>query len=219
MPAWLVFFGEMLAIGLCWCPSVILYNYLTYLLMGAGVLLLYRGICTDEEKLKFRGRFIIRRLVRHRKHIPYHFRISAHAVFDANRKIRDPEAEQIAFGGYLSGSQCDGTDAECGAGCFYSGIVVWCMGQEKNFCQNGEGYGNLPVRVSATSPVPNRNGAARRTPRCTGADKAIFLLAKAPSARIEMLQKYKKHTAARHRPRPAGAILSPLNNRQTSRSA
>lgn len=50
MPAWIVFLGEMLAVGLCWCPTVILYNYLTYLFMGAGVLLLYRGICTEQEK-------------------------------------------------------------------------------------------------------------------------------------------------------------------------
>ena len=31
IPAPLVMLGEFLALGLCWCPSVILYNYLTYL--------------------------------------------------------------------------------------------------------------------------------------------------------------------------------------------
>ncbi|MCM1143655.1 MAG: hypothetical protein NC318_09080 [Blautia sp.] len=49
MPAWIVFTGEMLAIGLCWCPTVILYNYLTYVLMGLGILLLHKGICTKDE--------------------------------------------------------------------------------------------------------------------------------------------------------------------------
>lgn len=44
MPAPLVVLGEFMALGLCWCPSVILYNYLTYLLLTAGILLLYRGI-------------------------------------------------------------------------------------------------------------------------------------------------------------------------------
>lgn len=34
------FLGEILAIGLCWCPSTILYNYLTYFLFNAGVLLM-----------------------------------------------------------------------------------------------------------------------------------------------------------------------------------
>lgn len=45
MPAPLLFFGEFIALGLCWCPSTILYNYLTYLLMTAGLLFLYHGIC------------------------------------------------------------------------------------------------------------------------------------------------------------------------------
>ncbi len=50
IPAPLVFLGEMIALGLCWCPSVILYNYLTYLLMTAGVLLLYCGILKENNR-------------------------------------------------------------------------------------------------------------------------------------------------------------------------
>lgn len=50
MPAPLVFIGEWIALGLCWCPSTILYNYLTYLFMTAGVLLLYDGILRDDKK-------------------------------------------------------------------------------------------------------------------------------------------------------------------------
>lgn len=53
MPAWIVFAGEILAVSLCWCPTVILYNYLTYLFMGAGILLLYRGICLEQSKTRF----------------------------------------------------------------------------------------------------------------------------------------------------------------------
>lgn len=44
MPAWLAFLGEIAAIGFCWCPTVILYNYLTYLLLLAGAVLLFRGL-------------------------------------------------------------------------------------------------------------------------------------------------------------------------------
>lgn len=33
MPPVIAFAGEMAAIGLCWCPTVILYNYMTYLLL------------------------------------------------------------------------------------------------------------------------------------------------------------------------------------------
>ena len=44
----ILFVGEMIALGLCWCPVTILYNYLTYLLFTAGALLLYKGI-RDER--------------------------------------------------------------------------------------------------------------------------------------------------------------------------
>ena len=50
IPAPLVFVGEWIALGLCWCPSTILYNYLTYLLMTVGMLLLYGGILKDNRK-------------------------------------------------------------------------------------------------------------------------------------------------------------------------
>lgn len=44
MPAWLAFFGELAAIGLCWCPTVILYNYLTYFFFLLGAIFLFRGL-------------------------------------------------------------------------------------------------------------------------------------------------------------------------------
>lgn len=44
MPPWLAFMAEMAAIGLCWCPPVILYNYLTYVLFLAGAVFLFRGL-------------------------------------------------------------------------------------------------------------------------------------------------------------------------------
>ena len=49
IPAPLVFTGEFMALGLCWCPSAILYNYLTYLLLTAGILLLYGGVLEQRE--------------------------------------------------------------------------------------------------------------------------------------------------------------------------
>lgn len=48
IPAPLLFLGEFLALGLCWCPSTILYNYLTYLLMTGGILLIYMGLSGTE---------------------------------------------------------------------------------------------------------------------------------------------------------------------------
>lgn len=44
MPSWVAFLGEMAAIGFCWCPTAILYNYLTYLLFLMGAVFLFRGL-------------------------------------------------------------------------------------------------------------------------------------------------------------------------------
>lgn len=42
-----VFVGEMVAISLCWCPTAVLYNYLTYMLFLGACILLYLGL-TEE---------------------------------------------------------------------------------------------------------------------------------------------------------------------------
>ncbi|MFI3199922.1 MAG: hypothetical protein R3Y54_00165 [Eubacteriales bacterium] len=44
IPAHLVWLGELLAISLCWCPTVILYNYVTYFLVTLGIFFLYHGL-------------------------------------------------------------------------------------------------------------------------------------------------------------------------------
>lgn len=44
MPSWMAFLGEIAAISFCWCPTVILYNYLTYFLFLLGAILLFRGL-------------------------------------------------------------------------------------------------------------------------------------------------------------------------------
>ncbi len=49
MPAWAAFAGEMAAISLCWCPTALLYNYLTYVLFLGAVIFLYFGL-TKERK-------------------------------------------------------------------------------------------------------------------------------------------------------------------------
>lgn len=50
MPAPLLFVGEMIALGLCWAPSAVLYHYLTYFFMTAGILLLYCGLTTGRKQ-------------------------------------------------------------------------------------------------------------------------------------------------------------------------
>ena len=51
MPAWIAFVGEMIAIGFCWIPAGILYNYLTYFLFTLGAILLYQGLVEEKDKL------------------------------------------------------------------------------------------------------------------------------------------------------------------------
>lgn len=44
MPSWLAFVAELSAIGFCWCPTGILYNYMTYLFFLMGAVFLFRGL-------------------------------------------------------------------------------------------------------------------------------------------------------------------------------
>jgi hypothetical protein len=50
IPAWLVWIGEMLALSLCWCPTALLYNYLTYLFFAVSILCLFYGLTAKKER-------------------------------------------------------------------------------------------------------------------------------------------------------------------------
>lgn len=49
MPAWIVFIGEITAIGFCWIPSGILYNYLSYFFFTLGAIWLYQGLVEEKD--------------------------------------------------------------------------------------------------------------------------------------------------------------------------
>ena len=51
IPAWIVAIGEMIAIGFCWCPTTILYNYLTYFFMLLSLIFLYEGLTREKNHL------------------------------------------------------------------------------------------------------------------------------------------------------------------------
>lgn len=53
LPPVLVFAGEFLAVSFCWCPTALLYNYLTYVLLGAGTVLLYYGLTREKRSSLF----------------------------------------------------------------------------------------------------------------------------------------------------------------------
>ena len=80
IPAPLLFVGEMLALGLCWCPSTVLYNYLTYFLMTAGMLLLYHGLTAVPGGASGRLYFV-----------------AAGLCLGANVAVRMPNVVQAAF--------------------------------------------------------------------------------------------------------------------------
>lgn len=49
MPIVVAFLGELFAVSLCWCPTALLYNYLTYVFVLICLILLYHGL-TKEKK-------------------------------------------------------------------------------------------------------------------------------------------------------------------------
>lgn len=49
----IAFLAELAAIGMCWCPSVILYNYLTYALFLVAAVLLFRGLAGKRTACLF----------------------------------------------------------------------------------------------------------------------------------------------------------------------
>lgn len=53
IPKWMLFLGEFLAISLCWCPTVILYNYLTYFLLTAACLFLFLALTGVPVKRRY----------------------------------------------------------------------------------------------------------------------------------------------------------------------
>ena len=53
MPGWMIFIGEFISISICWCPRVILYNYLTYLFFTLGLLCLLLGMFEWERQNLF----------------------------------------------------------------------------------------------------------------------------------------------------------------------
>ena len=51
MPAWIAFIGEIIAVGFCWIPAGILYNYLSYFFFTLGAILLYQGLVEEKDSL------------------------------------------------------------------------------------------------------------------------------------------------------------------------
>lgn len=48
-----VLIGELLALSLCWCPTTVLYHYMTYFFFNAGIIVLYLGLVKERRPLLF----------------------------------------------------------------------------------------------------------------------------------------------------------------------
>ena len=53
------FLGGILAIDMCWIPTGILYNYLSYLFLTVGALLLYKAVKKDDKRLLFAAGLVL----------------------------------------------------------------------------------------------------------------------------------------------------------------
>ena len=51
MKGWLVFLAELMALGYCWCPTALLYNYCTYFLFTLGGILLCLAVKENKGRL------------------------------------------------------------------------------------------------------------------------------------------------------------------------
>ncbi len=55
LPVWVTFIGIFMAESLCWCPTIILYNYLTYFLFTVLVMFIYIGLTQKRSFLFWAG--------------------------------------------------------------------------------------------------------------------------------------------------------------------
>ncbi|MDR0964734.1 MAG: hypothetical protein LBM60_08975, partial [Clostridium sp.] len=49
IPKGIAFLGEMIALSLSWCPTAVLYNYLTYLFFGVALVCIYEALTVSER--------------------------------------------------------------------------------------------------------------------------------------------------------------------------
>ena len=93
----LLFVGEFMALGLCWCPSTVLYNYLTYFLMTAAILFIFCGLTGGRTESFFDGHRACaaeKSVSRKRQRLCF---AAAGVCLGANVAVRMPNVVQAAF--------------------------------------------------------------------------------------------------------------------------
>lgn len=142
----LLFLGEFLALGLCWCPSTILYNYLTYFFMAAAILLLYRGLMGAGSADELSGGVLAKEGTAPAEDGKFAFAgkqrlcfVTAGVCLGANVAVRMPNVVQAAFilavwyGIVLICRRREGKRSERRAGDkaalwqLLAGVTGWCL--------------------------------------------------------------------------------------------
>lgn len=117
MPGAIVFLGELTAVSLCWCPTALLYNYLTYILFLAAYVLLYRGLVEEKRAcLTGAGLLLGTNVLVRFSNLPEAGMILAVWVYDFLLWHREKKAAQKSGG------------ARKGLLPMLAGHTLWCLG-------------------------------------------------------------------------------------------
>lgn len=166
-----VFLGEFAALAFCWIPTGILYNYLSYLFMTAGTLLLYKGIvvlATKNDKTAEPSSAIA----------GWEYLLAAGFVLGLNVFVRIPNVTQMAlivvlwFACFLTKKNCIKPTLICVGGYVVGvaipGIVILIK----------YGIGGITEMVSGLSAVTSADETYTPLSMITGPIKAYIFSAK-----------------------------------------
>ncbi|MBR1470462.1 MAG: hypothetical protein IJ600_02320 [Lachnospiraceae bacterium] len=148
----ILFWGEVIALGLCWCPSVILYNYLSYFLLAASASLLSGWRETEKRgRLFAAGVFLGLSLLVRISNLAYCALVLFVWYCDAKKGEGHPAVRDtlVCIGGYLCGVAAaflllvlsgleNGGAAGVAAG--LQGMVQWVSGLFTSSAGDAGGY-------------------------------------------------------------------------------
>ncbi|MBR1931502.1 MAG: hypothetical protein IJ833_08550 [Lachnospiraceae bacterium] len=116
MEKWVAFFGEIAALSLCWCPTAKLYDYLSYVLFTACVILLYKGLTKGKMVLlAVAGVCLGMNIFVRFSNLPQMVLIVAvwvYAALEERENKRNTSVRAILHGGFMRGL----------------GYTEWCVG-------------------------------------------------------------------------------------------
>lgn len=162
----IAFLGEFAAISLCWCPTALLYNYLTFVLFLGCVILLYKGLTEGKKSCLFAAGLCLGTNVLVRfSNLPQAAMILAvwaYGVIEAGEKRRAWRANEGDWGSTRRATEGERGSTRRGA-----------EGKYGSTCRATEGERGSACRIGAGEPVRARYAGAwaagfQRTLWCLG---------------------------------------------------